>query len=658
MTKEGLQVFAQEFEQIPLHTDQETDAQKEEFDLALKEKLKDDPAYMDANELYADFKLSSLKKGEVNRRVDSITKKIFSDPEYFLSLCIQLDHLGNLDEEAKEIVTNIYEELERLIAMSINSNNLKLGDESLKCVQNLLEAHISGFHTELIENLIGNILISSIKKGNLKSYIDALHVLAHGAIKISGPDAIKKVLDIIFFKTEVLTDKNGHFDMILPAFYDQNLDVLRNALDVDSFISTYGMKMCPDEREDYLQQSIKFCDSLKMDGKKKGKKKGAKNRRTTKAFMASARAVNKYGSGQSLSPSEQLLYDCYQYQEAAAPDVSHGLHESGDGISDTMVIPHSNYKERGLDGSRPPLSLIYNQDQVSSFRKDLMRRMVLDDNNPSSMYLYAPGSGESLAKVPPSQDARCLMAKSCLDVQEEDGQEITTDSVYETVSLLFPEIDAEKKKLMEIRLSELKYDLSYNLNSLVSPRGDILVIEDEQLQDLGIKSINFKPQESATELKVILEVGRNKLALHLDSELNLCKSSADEKKRDQLILSEKARLVVSELVLSHLRAIYCRDKAESSPQLVDKRGVDTEFYRRAHLRRLPVTQGFTSKQALIALEAYKLDLRTLNGLRGLDGNTEDTRQLTLVSEAVSNLENLQNLPPIKSNIDKVSQILA
>ena len=192
------------------------------------------------------------------------------------------------------------------------------------------------------------------------------------------------------------------------------------------------------------------------------------------------------------------------------------------------------------------------------------------------------------------------------------GSTIETDSDYwESLSHLLPEdIDQETLDLIAQENKRLVQEMQDNTRYLLSPRGDLLEITDDNLKQLGFESILFEMDpRNKRDTTVTVKIGKFNFKLLLDEFFTF--KQADTK--NGLLLPADGEYLKN-IILSHLHEIRCSDKLNvAGGNTGQQTGGRSAFHsRRAHRRELPAGQSPTTEQISRSWEHYHVDLIRMN----------------------------------------------
>jgi hypothetical protein len=217
------------------------------------------------------------------------------------------------------------------------------------------------------------------------------------------------------------------------------------------------------------------------------------------------------------------------------------------------------------------------------------------------------------------------------------GQEISgyaQPEYLQTISHLIPERIKESGKIEKLaNLNEtIRADIKYNTKYLLSPRGDLVLITDKTLRQLGYEKILFRmDKKNKRETVIEFKVGKCWYGFMLDEFFSPA-LMGEQKKEEPLmpLILPKQGVFLMNIVLSHLHQIRCSERVieESSDSETEAKALFLS--RRAHLRRLPKGQNPTQHQIMRAMETYDIDIVRINREAAAKG---EERKRTFVFEA-------------------------
>lgn len=228
-------------------------------------------------------------------------------------------------------------------------------------------------------------------------------------------------------------------------------------------------------------------------------------------------------------------------------------------------------------------------------------------------------------------------------MRENKKPEIETDEAYwESLSHLHPEnIDHEKLELIAQENQRLTQEIQTDTRYLLSPRGDLLEVADDDLKNLGFETMLYEMDpQNKRDTVVTVKIGNFSFRLLLDEFFTF--KQADTK--NGLLLPPDGEFLKN-IILSHLREIRCSEKLkEVGEDKTPEAGGKSAFYsRRAHRRKLPTGQTPSAEQIQRTWEHYHIDIPRINQETKAHG---EEKQITFVFE-VKNIA-ASGLGPVRS----------
>jgi hypothetical protein len=295
-----------------------------------------------------------------------------------------------------------------------------------------------------------------------------------------------------------------------------------------------------------------------------------------------------------------------------------------------------------------PFNLIFDPEKITPLRREFNEYATLW-LGPSSRRLYDPQYGEHVVQLPEDSEIRPNYVQRIF--ADSAGREFLVGRAFETLLAQFPDLSMDAVKELSQIIEETKNTLKKDARTLVSPRGDVLVVQDPELaQKYGITKVSFFPDSSVVDLRVQVT--------YRDTTTFVCKLDTDFSLRDgaqkhALDISMNTSLLLHHIVLNHLKEILCGMEAGGGGQ--GKTADATQDHpdirvRRPHMRKLPSGKSFTTEQAMLAQKEYGVNLLMYNEARGL---TKTEGQFTFVSEGSVDFQEAKKLPPMVSSVGRV-----
>lgn len=235
------------------------------------------------------------------------------------------------------------------------------------------------------------------------------------------------------------------------------------------------------------------------------------------------------------------------------------------------------------------------------------------------------------------------LIKSALTKEAKDMGAQTDEAYFESLSYLHPEtVNKEKLELIAQENQRLTQEMQTDTRYLLSPRGDQLEISDDDLKNLGFKTITYEmDKKNKRDTVVSVKIGNFTFRLLLDEFFTF--KQADTK--NGLLLPPNSEYL-KHVILSHLREIRCSEKLNELGEDRNKAetGGKSAFYsRRAHRRKLPSGQSPSIEQIQRTWEHYHIDIPRMNKEAQAKG---EEKQITFVFE-VQNIA-VSGLGPVRS----------
>lgn len=405
--------------------------------------------------------------------------------------------------------------------------------------------------------------------------VDFLYAFALGVLETDNREAFLEGLTILCWGTPVFPrNSKGQINFVKAAFALDD-DLLRRQQEIDSVIYVFGSHYVPAAFEK-MQQSLDEIGASPevLNMLDELRKKDFQRMSKLLAFYKRGSGLRKIEPAPSVEWPYSLLFKGGTLRKLFNERIAEEFKQFS-----SFSLPHSG-------------------DLVIEFDPVAIRHVVQED-------LRKPPSGTDTFA---DRNHVASIFYLIPDMPNPEARERILKSLAE-------ENDAIRKKIIQEWVHS------------ISPRGDKMLIVDEELKALGFKSIAFELSEPKTRTVVTVEVEHYKFILELNDDLLI----EEYRTGKRLPLSFEQRAFVENVILGHLEELTCTERVlpgaakETGAALVERQREFTE--RRGHRRRLPPGRGFTEKQRLAALDERGLDLALLNAKLGL---TRETGQITYV----------------------------
>ena len=408
---------------------------------------------------------------------------------------------------------------------------------------------------------------------SVKESMNFLYSFAQAVMESDDEEVFKRGLEIVGWGTDIFPQKSLSEKNYVKSIFSGDDELLRQQLEIDAVTWYFLQKFFP---EKHLQMQKSIGEIVKLPETQK--------------------AASEFTKRQPARM--KILSDFYN-----DIDIKSGL----------SPVDPEKLKEW-------PYDLIMNGGPL---RKLFNERVSLEGNQ---VALFLPNKGDSLFSY--GSNVNEIILGDLKSEPSPNKRTIKDRNIVGTIFYLSPELKEEELGLLERDNVNLKKEIISERVHFVSPRGDKVIITDEELAGLGIRSILFELGNSRTMTDITIEIENYKFELTLDRNFVLL----DKDGRRRLPISFKRGAFVESVILNYLKEILCTgnvEVGENAISLDQSAEAEKEFNgRRAHLRKLPAGMGYTEKQRLVALqEQDDLDLGRLNAELGL---TRETGQKTFV----------------------------
>ncbi len=218
--------------------------------------------------------------------------------------------------------------------------------------------------------------------------------------------------------------------------------------------------------------------------------------------------------------------------------------------------------------------------------------------------------------------------KRALNKEKKDAKIEIDEDYWESLAYLHPgNIDVKKLERLGQENKLLVQEIQDDTRYLLSPRGDLLEISDDDLKNLGFKTILYEMDpKNKRDTNVTIQIGNFKFKLLLDEFFTFKRVET----KDGLLLPPDGEFL-KHVILSHLREIRCSEKLnEAEENKGAESGSRSAFYsRRAHRRKLPIGQSPSAEQIQRTWDHYHINITRINQEAQMKG---DQQQVTFVFE--------------------------
>jgi|GEM_PF-5942258 len=253
-------------------------------------------------------------------------------------------------------------------------------------------------------------------------------------------------------------------------------------------------------------------------------------------------------------------------------------------------------------------------------RKQLNRWLESQDETTISFNM--PGLGGMTYSETTPKDLREAIYKHLQELPQGTEPDIADAETMKVLFYLRPDMTPDQERAFLKDNMELRQNVVRDEIRSLSPRGDKILVTDEELKKLGFESITYEVGEPVEKTKVTLEVGKYKFFIQLSEDLLMETMAGGQ----DFEVSNERRAFLEQIILSHLYELQCSERIKvgysRSGQTAGEQEKEhhREFTsRRSHLMKLPRGKGFTleAKNAAKQNKPRPYDLVALNAKLGL-----------------------------------------
>jgi hypothetical protein len=412
---------------------------------------------------------------------------------------------------------------------------------------------------------------------NPKETIDFLYAFAQSILETDRKEVFDRGLEILCWGTDVFPRSSRGQKNYLKAAFGGEDDLLQKQQEIDAVVYIFGQKYAPEA----YQQMREAMDVLGEDPEVRGVLENLMRKDPGKGNKLIAFLTREErGSGKMVSVPEPLQQEW----------------------------PYTLALKAG------PVRRLFNE--------------RIEQEEEQFVNFSLPEAGNLLFRSPISRET-ILTSLS----KESSGERSFSEASYiKALFYLTPELTPEQMEKLAEDNGKLRQDIFRDLTHSISQRGDRMLVVDPELKQLGFKSILFEFSDPSTTTKITVEVGNYQFIVRMDEDLSLVEYGTGR----NFPVSFQRRAFFEHILLAHLYALECTkyvspgsSEAGSDTERLER---EEEFRgRRAHLRKLPVGQGFSEQARILGLQdPRRYDLVRRNAELGF---TRETGQKTYVSPA-------------------------
>lgn len=310
-----------------------------------------------------------------------------------------------------------------------------------------------------------------------------------------------------------------------------------------------------------------------------------------------------------------------------------------------VIDVESQYSD--IDFTAFPYSLLVNGGPLRKWCDDYLAIELARERGEDAMTLHLPDMSILVSGGPA---AFANVIREAVHAPRKDSIVIEDAEKWQTLCFLLPEeLQAQEhlRALGDVN-EQLKETIRIDTKYLLSPRGDMLVIDDVLLQKDGFSSITFQMDpKNKRDTIVTVAVGTVQYRILLDEFFNLCHPQT----REMLSFPWEGSFI-QHIILSHLHEIRCTGNVSEFPgghtgslDNQEQQGRRRFFGRRARRHILPEGQKPTAQQIERVLAEYDIDLVRLNREAQARG---DIRRITFDFEALPRESATAHTAPLRS----------
>lgn len=435
--------------------------------------------------------------------------------------------------------------------------------------------------------------------------VDTLYNMCLSAMKSEDPDVERYVARVMAFDTNVFPPTSIQSKRFAAALFSNSDDTLGKVFDID-----YTGRLLRDIHDPGLTQVYDEGHALMSDEIERvfhspGAIDDVIRKGTEDVILVNA--IDK-----STKTDEKRAFEIFVFMEeqAARAELTEPYSIN---VADTEDVVNPEKFPRDLLCQPRELRVLYNK-RFLGWLKDQEYFPYKD-----VMLLWMPyGQMKAINVFEDIHEEAGTILKGAFEY----GKGVTTisgEAVNTALEYLRPgDIDDEdngwlvdyRDSLRRVVFEEPDYD--------IHPRGEKINIDDDNLSNFGIKSIQFDLHEKSMDTVVTIEIAKYRMRLRLDEYYQLRKIQGHNE------ISDEAKVWWESVILSHLKPLITRrEKSETflrqSSAGRHKELTEKEFgQRKAHRRRLQEGDMFTVEQYLEVLDRRgRPDLVKFNAIRGL-----------------------------------------
>ncbi len=601
------------------------------------------PGLIKAAELALGFK-SARKHEEQKQIAEKVAVEFINKPRELIDI---LDALNTFSE------VNAYGDKKGLkkISKEIEKATEKL---SIPADATVAERWLSVYaESGVYRNLAETILINSLRScHNESSFSEMLYNLALGGLRSSNEKIVKKTIQILTFFTPILPLGGDMANLYARMIFSEDSDISSRGKEVERVVFTIAELRAPELIENIEKLRTRFIKST--GGKIMTTLGGEANPRVNEVMMAD-RIEQKRSR---LTPEEHAIFQ-NEYEQAVLNETVGDILKSLEGKTGApqsklaqLFIKIGINSFRDFDIWRKSKRSV---GELAQWIVDISAEELTRQGEPT-IAVHFPGVNTTIEGGSPEKMR--LIFKKTKDLETKAPME--DEKYWQTFAHLLPsEFDKpedRERALSNLRELNVKYaeDLSRDTMHLLSPRGDIIAIEDPMLTGLGITKIEFHMDDrDKRDTEVTLYIGNVQYKILLDQYAAL----RNFKNPDQPITLPLDGEFIRAVILAYAHAVRCTEfpQEENGGEGEGKNKI--RGGRRAHLRILPKRNKPRREQIAHILKKYGVDILRMNAerlVRHIE-NGEPEGEFSLATY-VSEVEPLEvGGPPVKLNAPQTTE---
>lgn len=606
---------------------------------------------LDPKVVWNDFNLySQAKRGEVRARaVENFNQYALQNPLEALKVLQEWDlaittHANTPEhEDTVKKLRSFLQALEQKIAKTESQAVLDVSNDTF---ERLLEASVHGPNPNYTQLLLAKLtatpetLSPEIRTSEAR-WCDIKYRAAEWALRNGDEPSIEFALrfcmaDETVFDPQTAISLTG---ATLCALYSNNNETLARNYEIDNFVAMLAPVYSP-------QGWKNFHDRLKIVADTETEKLRAIKKQDPRRFKKLTDFYESAVDTRGLLTIPEELETTFPYQ----------LFTTHSGFVRTATL----IKYAELKGAELGLKLTAFPDTT------YLQQLGRSETGLSAEYV---GNGFKRAEKPSLHNAQAL----------------TELQAATLLGYVHPELSLDQTRELILLANELKTDLAIKPIRGVSPEGDVMLLSDPTLVELGYRAVGFSvlssdnPRETRA-LDVYLFYGPYAVVLTMDRSFKIASASGAELTKPPLSLPFGTTKYFEVVALCHLRELMCSETydpdreeitslsplaisaelhqepgALEQPQLLE---LGARFSRRAHRRLLPAGQKPSAKQIELGLQSF-IDIERINREKVAQG--EGDRLYTFVKKVEDEGSN-QAFNPVYSKatskaMAKVNEVL-